>query len=259
MGHTIIARLPRTQRWQEVVRLLAMPELRVADVAGATSHAARTRLVGLRSDPSLTYCFWLLVRLASAAQDGDFVEAVGRLGIRAQRDDSVHQFLARVADHTRVVLDAWPESGPFGELAALALRGALRETVGIHGRSLFGSPLEDLTDAFRRHSSDVQFGDLARRFFGDFVARTLRFYVDRALPGAAGGGGLATIGDTADFASALDLHARQTAKAVEKYAADWYSLKNWKRLGAIGQGDAADFVAHALEKLEYALELGAAR
>src|SRR6266496_3710988 len=98
MGHTIIARLPRTARWNVVVGLLAMPELRAADVAGATNHAARTRLLQLRSDPSLTYCFALLVRLASAARDGDFLQDVGRLGISAQRDDSVHQFIARGAD-----------------------------------------------------------------------------------------------------------------------------------------------------------------
>src|SRR5215204_2519336 len=58
MGHTIIARLPRTARWQAVVDLLAMPELRAADVAGLTSRAARSRLLGLHTDPSLTYCFW---------------------------------------------------------------------------------------------------------------------------------------------------------------------------------------------------------
>jgi hypothetical protein len=259
MGHTIIDRLPRTQRWRVVVDLLAMPELRVTDVAGATNHAARSRLLELRTDPSLTYCFWLLVRLASAARDGDFLDGVERLGIRAQRDDTVHQFIARIADRTRTELNVWPESGPFGELASLALRQALRDTVGVHGRSLFGTPLDDLTQAFHRHSSAVQFGDLARRFFGDFIARTLRFYIDRALPGAAGGGGLATLGDTTAFAEALDLHARQAAKAVEKYAADWYSLHNWTQLGAIGREDTARFVAHALEKLEYALDLGAKR
>lgn len=259
VGHTIIDRLPRGKRWQVVVGLLNTPELRAGDVAGATCLAAERRLIQLRGDPSLAYCFWLLVRLAAAARGDNFVDEVRQLGIPARRDDTAAQFVARVADHTRVVLNDRPASGPFGELAALALRAALRETVGTEGRSLFGSPLDDLEYAFRRHASAAQFGDLARRFFGDFAARTLRYYVDRELAHAVGGGGLATARDTAAFADALDLHARQTAGVVELFAAQWYAKKNWERLGAIPEDDARAFVAHALQKLEAGLKRGAGR
>jgi len=74
-----------------------------------------------------------------------------------------------------------------------------------------------------------------------------------------GGGGLATARDTATFGDALDLHAQQTTRVVELYAAQWYSKKNWERLGAIPEGDARAFVAHALQKLEAGLKSGAGR
>lgn len=259
VGHTIVNRLPKGKRWQAVVALLALPELRVDDVAGATTLAAERRLRQLRGDPSLVYCFWLLVRLAAAARGPDFVGDAGRLGIAVRPDDTTSQVLARIADHTRSVLNREPESGPFGELAALALRTTLRETVGTEQPSLFGTPVEDLERAFRRHASDVQFGDLARRFFGDFAARTLRYYVDRELAHAVGGGGLATAGDTAAFADALDTHARQTAVVVELFAAEWYAKRRWERLGAVGRDDAGAFVAHALPKLEAGLRRGTGR
>lgn len=259
MGHTVVARLPLSRRWRAVVALLQLPRLDAPGVAGATALAAERRLRQLGRDPSLAYCFWLLTRLASAARGPDFLDAVARLGIPARPDDTALQFVARVADRTRVELDGHPEAGPFGEMAALALRRALAETVGAEGRSLFGSSLEDLEGAFRRHASDRQFGELAGRFFGDFMARALRFYVDRELPHAVGGGGLPTVGASADFATALDLHARQTARAVEVFAVGWYGKKNWETLGAIGREDAQGFVAHALPKLRKALELEAAR
>ena len=259
MGHTIVARLPKGKRWQAVVQLLAMPELRVDDVAGAATLAAERRLRHLRHDPSLAYCFWLLVRLAAAARGADFVGDVGRLGIAVRPDDTTAQVLARIADHTRVVLNREPASGPFGELAALALRTALRETVGTEQPSLFSTPVEDLEHAFRRHASDAQFGDLARRFFGDFAARTLRYYVDRELAHAVGGGGLTSVGDTAAFVDALDSHARQTAVVVELFAAEWYAKKNWERLGMVDRDDARAFVAHALQKLEAGLRRGTGR
>ena len=259
MGHTIVARLPKSQRWREVVALLDAPRLDAAGVAGATVVAAERRLLQLRGDPSLTYCFWLLTRLASAARGPDFLSDAAQLGVPAKPDDTALQFVARVADRTRVELNRFPESGPFGELAALALRHALTETVGAEGRSLFGSSLEDLERAFRRHSTAAQFGELARRFFGDFVARTLRFYVDRELPHAVGGGALSAVGDAANFAAALDLHARQTAGIVQDFAAAWYSKLHFERMGAIGRDDVDGFVAHALTKLRKELEREAAR
>jgi hypothetical protein len=193
------------------------------------------------------------VRLAGAARTESFAAALHQLGIPAQPDDTALQFVARVADDTRVELNRFPQSGPFGEMAALALRQSLRETVGTQGRSLFGSSLEDLEHAFQLRSSAGQFGELAKRFFGDFMARTLRYYVDRALPAAVGGGGLTSAGDTAAFTAAMDLHARQTADVVKVFAAQWYSKQHWQHLGQVSKADADRFVAHALKKLRLAL------
>lgn len=189
VGHTIIGRLPKSERWRVVVDLLRGPTLDTRAIAGATVKAADGRLKELSSDPSLSYCFWLLVRLANAAHGPNFVADVGRLGVKIQSSDTALSAIARVADRAQTELNRHPESGPFGELAALALRRALLETVGSEGRSLFGSSLEDLEHAFRRHSSAAQFGELTKLFFGDFYARTLRFYVDRELSNSVGTGG----------------------------------------------------------------------
>lgn len=259
MGHTIVAGLPNWPAWRRVVDLLGGPRLDAAGVAGATCRAAERRLVELQNDPSLAYCFWLLVRLAGAARTEDFAAELGHLGIAARPDDSALSLVARVADQTRVRLNRYPESGPFGEMAALALRQTLRDTVGAEGRSLFGSSLEDLERAFRRHSSSAQFGLLAKGFFGDFMARTLRYYVDRELAGAAGGAGLANLAATADFSRAMDRHARATAEVVRGFAAGWYNPAKWEQLGQIGPDDAERFVAHALQKLRLALRKQAPR
>ena len=250
MGHTLVGDLPKSARWRAVVALLDDDQLSAPELARLTLLASRQRLLQLRGDPSLTYCFWLLVRLAEAARGPDFLADVARLGVPVRAGDPALAVVARAADRARIELDRFPESGPFGELASLALRRTLTETVGIENRSLFGSSLEDLERAFRRRSSPVQFGELAHRFFGDFVARTLRFYVERELSHHVGtGGGLASIADAGDFAAALDLHARQSARIVEGFAADWYAKHHWEAGGAIGREETQRFVAHALRKL----------
>jgi hypothetical protein len=253
MGHTEIARLPTSQRWQIVTNLLHSPRLDARSVAGAVTVAAQRRLRDLNRDPSLTYCFWLLTQLASAARGDDFLGDVAALGIPAQPDDTVSRFLARVADHTRAQLADFPESGPFGDIAATALRQALAETVGTHGRTLFGSSVDELVFAFQRYSTPTQFGDLAQRFFAAFMGQTLRYYLDREIPHAIGGDGLIHSGDASTFTAALDRHARELARVVEAFAIGWYDKHHWERLGSIPLIDAQGFVGHALPKLRGAL------
>ena len=250
MGHTRIGRLPRTAKWLAVVGLLQAPRLDAPAVAGATVAAADRRLRELRGDPSLAYCFWLLTRLASAARGPDFVEALGVLGLEARPTDSVVGFVSRVSDRARDEVARHPESGPFGELASLALRRALLDTVGTEGRSIFGSSLEDLERAFRRHATPTQFGVLARRFFGDFFARTLRFYVEKELSNQVGARpSLVGTADSGAFAEALDRYARESAAIMERFAVDWFDKHHWAADGAIGRDQAHGFVAAALRKM----------
>jgi hypothetical protein len=261
MGHTELGVLPKSAKWQAVAALLAAPQVDVAQVAETTAIAAADRLNALRGDPAVAYCFWLLTRLASAARGPDFLQGVRALGIPVRPDDTAMALVARVADVSRIVLDRYPASGPFGEMAALSLRRALAETVSVENRPLFGASLADLERAFRRHSSPVQFGELAKRFFGEFYARTLRYYVERELQNRVGGAGLPTVAAANDFSDALTLHARETARYVEGFAAAWFDKHNWQSGGSIGPDETRAFVAHALRKMrtEIARESAEAR
>ncbi len=249
MGHTELGVLPKSAKWRAVAELLAAPQINVAQVAATTATAAANRLTSLRGDPSVGYCFWLLTRLASAARGPDFQEGVRALGIPIRPDDTAMALIARVAEVSRMEISRYPASGPFGEMAALALRRALAETVGVESRSLLGASLTDLERAFRRHSSPAQFGELSKRFFGEFYARTLRYYVERELQNRVGAGALPTVEAANDFSDALALHARETARYVEGFAAAWYDKHNWQQSGAISPVETQAFVAHALRKM----------
>jgi hypothetical protein len=252
MGHIEWGRLPDYPAWNRVVDSLRLQQLNVADTARATTLAAEKRLIRLQGDPSLSYCIWLLLRLATAARTDDFREAVTHLGLEVSNDDTALSFIAQVADVARERLRHYPESGPFGEMAALALRRALSETVGSDGQSLFDSSVEDIARAFRRHSTGTQFGQLATRFFADFYARTLHFYIDRELANAVGHAGLPSLGAMRAFDEALDRHARQSAVILDRFTAEWYLKKRWERQGAIGLDDAQAFATGAVRKLRHA-------
>lgn len=258
MGHLRLGRLPKNLRWQEVVDLLDASPRDTAAVAAAVVAAADARLRDLRDDPSLSYCFWLLTRVAIASRGDAFVTDLAQLGVGLDPNESVLTFISRLADDARHRLAAETRSGHFGELASLALRRALTDTVGQQGRSLFGSSVEDLQAAFRSHSGRHQFGALSRRFFGDFLARALRSFLDRELSTRLGSSPtLSTVSDSEEFTRALDIYARQSARILEDFASGWYSKQGWESKGDISQEDATAFVAVGLRKLRMELKLGA--
>lgn len=257
MGHLRLGRLPKTRRWREVVELLDSSPADPGAVARAAALAAEDRLRALARDPSLTYCFWLLTRIAWASRTPAFAEELADLQIALAPEESVLTFISKITDRVRSELSEHPESGPFSELASLALRRTLTETIGQQGPSLFDSSLEDLQHAFRGYSTRDGFGSLARRFFGDFLARTLRYFVDRELPNHVGvSAGLSGVAEGIEFKEALDLYARQSARILEEFAAGWYSKHNWQSAGRISVDEARGFTAVALRKLRMELLQG---
>jgi hypothetical protein len=257
VGHTIVGEFPKTRPWNRVFDLLQAPHVEPGAIATATVQAAERRLIQLRGDESLTYCFWILSRLAAAARGPDFEADTRRLGIDVQPTDHALLLVAKVNDRVREELGQFPESGPFGDLAANALRASLTETLGAQNLSLFASSVDDLGNAFRRHSTASQFGELATRFFGAFYAQTLRYYVDRALPAALHPeGGLRSLTDIATFQDDLDRHARASAGIVEVYAAQWWVKHKGLQGEPISREEVRGFAAHALTKLRKELEVG---
>lgn len=230
MGHIRLGRLHKSHSWTNLTALLDLSSPDVRDVATTTAGGAQARLLDLRSDPVLGYAFWLLARVATAARSDDFVTEAGHLGLTVRGDASALSLIAQLNDLVRIQIERNPHSGPFAEIASLALRRALVETIGTTQASLFGSTVQDLEQAIRQQTTDRAFGDLTRRFFGDYLARTLRFYLDKELPFHIGANsGFPDIAASASFVDELDTYCRQSARIVEGFASDWLSKYDFMR------------------------------
>jgi len=233
-----------------VLRLLDGPSLDEAAIARATALAAERRLRTLANDPTLVHAFWLLTRMTAASRQPDFESELAGIGIQTSSNEPILRFISRVSDAMRSEAAAHPASGHFAELASLALRRALTETVGQHGGSLFGSSVDDLQAGLRQYSGGQSFGRVARLFFGDLFARTLRSFVERELSNRTGSApALRSIDDSQEFTTSLDRYARESARIMESFAAGWYGKRNWESQHRISRGDAEGFVGVALRKL----------
>jgi hypothetical protein len=149
-----------------------------------------------------------------------------------------------------------PESGHFGEIAGLSARRALTDTVAQEGPSLFGTTAEDLQRSFGSYASPGKFGQLARRFFADFMSRAMRSFVDRELTNILARGQGPVIDRATAFNTALETHAWQAARVIETFAGAWYSKHNWESKGEISREEAQRFVARAFQKLRSEIKHG---
>jgi hypothetical protein len=258
VGHLRLGRLPKTRRWNQVVQLLDTSPSDTSSIASAVVFAADRKLRELAGDPSLGYCFWLLTRISWASREPDFQNTLASLGINVNGQTSTLTFISKLTESVHTNVDQSIGSGHFSELSSLALRRALSETIVQHSGALFGTSVDGLQQAFRVYSKPDQFGRLSHKFFADFFARTLCALVDRELSQHVGRGkSFRSSAESATFIEALDLHARESARIMETFAADWYSKHNWESKGEISRTEAQGFVAVALRKLRSELELGA--
>ena len=97
MGHLRLGRLPKTLRWREVVGLIEADPTDAARITGATVVAAETHLRSLPGDDSLTYAFWLLLRIATASRSDTFAQDVRGLGLSVTADTSALALIGEVA------------------------------------------------------------------------------------------------------------------------------------------------------------------
>jgi hypothetical protein len=251
MGHVRLGGHPKTRVWNEVVELLGSEPQDIPGIAAAVLQASEDDLRQRSTLAVAAHAFWVLLRLASASDRDGIGAELGALGVDAGPDVPLLRVLADLGDEVRAAPGAGREAGHFRDMAGLALRRSLLETVGEQGPALFGSTIEQLQEGFRRWSAAEQFGRLTRVFLGDFLARVLHAAVDRELSNHVGrDGSFGDAGESRAFDDALDRYGRESAAIAERFATEWYAKRRWQEKATFTERDAVRFTAVALRKLQ---------
>jgi hypothetical protein len=248
MGHIRMGRLPKTRKWRQVVQLLDSPKSSSSEVAASVAKAAEDFFSKTKSDPALTYSYWLLTQITYRSRKDDYLGELRTIGLDIKGVDNVFDFLGRVANFTRSQTKIRKATFPMSEFAQLSFRELLTETVGEYRHSLFGSTLDDIKYACRKYSSPNQFSKLARMYFTKVFKRGLQFFISKESPNKIGEScKFKDISSLSNFDAALETYCFQSAKIVEDFAEGWYSKRNWE--GEISEQHAKGFVAVAVDKL----------
>jgi len=256
MGHQYIERLPRTRAWRAVVAMIRDGADAPA-VADAVTRAARTVLLPLPKDPGVVEAVWHLIRLPIAAQDpDDFPAALRRLGYGTDDDPDLMDLLAGVSD----ALDAAVPPGTrtdLGEVAHTALVEVLADRLGGPATLFPDDPPPDVRAALAAAATVRRFGQLAAAYFARLVRKLLDSFVSRAVADHVGEGRrFRTLAHQAAFTDSLDRYAGEVAAGVDEYAGQWFAKWEYQADGRISRDQAGAFLAHAGEKLDWALGRG---
>lgn len=249
MGHIRIGVLPKTRKWKQVISLLNSKESSTSEIAAETAKAAKDFFIQKRFDPSLAFSYWLLTQITYRAKQDDYISALRKIDLDISKVKNSFDFVGQVANFSKNQIKERGESFPISDIAQLALREVLTESVGEVSKSLFGTTLDDIRGACRRYSSPGQFSKLARLYFSKVFTRGLKFLIDKESANNVGiGEKFENVFDLSDFNTALEAYCYQSAKIVEKFAEGWYSKRNWQ--GDISEKDAQGFVAVAVDKFQ---------
>jgi hypothetical protein len=248
MGHIRLGTLPKTQKWKQVVSLIA-GGAKVDGIAAASAEAAENGLERASKDEGLAHVFWLLTQIPQAAREDDFSERLGELGLNVSSEPTL---LEIVAAFTRAVDGHVRQAGKrtdLGEMAQLAGSETLASLVGRELPSLFGPTATDVRLAFARLGTSDRFSILARDFFSRLTSRSLGYFLSRELSKHVGPNKrFAAVGEHSDFNAALDLHCREASRIIKEFSGGWYG-KTLQHEKIITQDEARRFAYVAFKKL----------
>jgi len=259
MGHTRLGLMPKTRKWRAVIELMARESSDgslmaddVHDIARKALEAAQAGLENAKKDPGLKYTFYLLTQIVLAARRDNWVECLGNIGINLPRNASGFD----LACETQLAIDNFiSHEGMRSDIAEIAQKSigqALSELTIRGTASLFEPSSADLQMALREHSTKTGFSDLSQKFFGNFVAHFLNFYLSRVTAGSLDTQRLKQLGDLNEFNRALQLHCEQSARIIRDFSGDWYSKTEYQE--GINQANTTRFIAVAIKKIKSELE-----
>jgi hypothetical protein len=259
MGHIRLGRLPKTRPWSGVFNALGGTDIGTVELARETAIAAQEQFAALEDDRGLSYCFWVIVRVVTAARGDNFAGELKRLGVQNTAVNSGLGFVQQIAQAVEKELRKRGQQAVFVRMAELSLREVLSSNIVEQSRSLFGTSFEEIQAACRSLSTQKRFGQVAKEFFARFVSRSIQYITDKELSNYIGpSGSIGSPNHALEFQQALDRYCFESAKIAEEFASGWFSKHNWETNNNIPEDAAAAFTAYALQKIQMELREGQA-
>lgn len=258
-----IGTLPATEPWKGVVSRIGVGAA-APEVADTTMEAARKAFIAVGQDAGFRQTTYLLVELALAGNKPDAAAQLAELGIAVTEHTSLAEVAMQITRELDRRIDATRKRSDFGEMAQLALVGALVEHVQKHLPARL--PLlpqmtpsrEDVMKAFKELSKEKHFGAVARRFCAKLTNGTLNYFLSKTLATQIGEGQrFTTTNQVTEYEAGMRRHCEEASAIMEEFAAKWFSKRRFLGGGKISRDTVDRFAWFGMQKMRLELEVRA--
>jgi len=233
MGHERVGFLPKTQRWNDLVKLMGEmypSEVPIATIATQTLKIVRTRYETLSKDDAVKEVFTFLVAFSRACRFDDVKTQLQNSGIRMPDQPT----LLSVVKSLRECIPTHEIASEYGQLALGAAADAIGQWHKLHTTSQLSlfQPSVDFFESWRGIGDGAGFCELARLYFGKLTERYLNYFLDRTASAI-----FPSIQQREQFQQEIrthvddvSKHAFETAKITQSFAAGWFNKNTRERV-----------------------------
>lgn len=220
MGHERVGALPKTKRWEKIVRDISNfsgQRNESREIANATLDNVQSRFESIQRDPGVHAAFKFLTGLSVSGAHGTGVPNL-------KLPDNPTPFA--VARALNSVVEAEKGSTEYAAIASGAATDAVASWYAQNSEQsfLFGSA-EQNNEIWRKAGTAGGFCEIARLFFAKFTERYLNYFLEREA---------SAVSKTLEqrdllqrqlrsHIDSVSRHAFETAKIAQSFAAGWYN------------------------------------
>lgn len=250
MGHERVGFLPKTRKWNDLVRQVGSAhtsDFPVASIAATTLQNVRKRYETLFQDDAVKQVFAFLVTFSRACRFPNTYSELLNSGILISEHPTPLSIVKAL--HQRV--SKHEATSEYGQLALAAAADAIGEWHKEHSTTQMPmfQPSPEFFESWRDLGKGAGFCELARLYFGKLTERYLNYFLDRAASAK-----LTNIQqrdkfqhDIKEYVDDISKHAFETAKITQSFAAGWFTAHT--REGLPDPEEVDGFLAIAFGKL----------
>jgi hypothetical protein len=261
MGHQRLGRLPASRNLPEIIGLLLEGSAATDVLVDKVTRFCGEALGRALHDPAFIEALWLSVSVPKAAAADDFRGAMAELGVPVPDFplpiDILVGFDAALENAQRQPGAAITDLSEMARQAGLsALAGLMDDRLP----TLWDVCHEDVRVTLASFAAPQRFGDLAQRFFTNFVERIIHYFVDRAMNRYVGADQIAySLGDIGGFDDAVRRHCDEATIIMRAFAKDWLAKNVLHEGRTISRQDCRSFAAYASRKIDTELMVRSGR
>lgn len=226
MGHERVGLLPKTKKWDDLVKQVGSvysSNFPVASVAAQTLQNVRKQYETLFRDNTVRAVFEFLVVFSRACRFPDARNELHNSGISMPEQPTLLSVIKAL--HERIPIH---EAGSeYGQLALAAAADAIGQWHKQHVTTQMPmfQPSSEFFESWRNLGNGAGFCELSRLYFGKLTERYLNYFLDRAASTT-----LPSIEQRETFQRGIQTyiddisrHAFETAKITQSFAAGWFT------------------------------------